>query len=166
MKALVVILTFLFSFLSFAAPSLRKADDDLTLELAKQRRSQISVVKYDLFIGLEKNKEGYKGKVTIDLVLNDLSRDLSLDSMIDKIESLIINGKKVSKFPSRKGSFDLPKSLLQKNSKVEITFSNAYSKDASGFQRVIDPEERPNIFTPTSNPTKLTNSFLVLTNQI
>ena len=142
MKALIGVLTLLFSFLTLAAPSVRKADDDLTLELAKQRRSQISEVKYDLFIGLEKNKEGYKGKVTIDLVLNDLSRDLSLDSMIDKIESLIINGKKVSKFPSRKGSFDLPKSHLQKNSKVEITFSNAYSKDASGFQRVIDPEDK------------------------
>ncbi len=140
MKTTMVYLLLILSFPLIAAS--RKADDDLTFEQAKLRKAQIESVKYALDVSVGKNLEGYSGKVVIDLVMSDLTKDLSIDSMVDKIQGIAVNGKELKKYSSRKGSFDLPKSVLTKDLKVEITFTNKYSKESAGFQRSIDPEDK------------------------
>ncbi len=140
MKTMLVFLLLIFS-LSLFADS-RKADDDLSLALAQQRMAQVSEVRYFLNVDLDKNKEGYTGTVVMELVLNDMTKDLSIDTMVDKVKSVQVNGVMLKKYPKRKGSLDLPKTVLTKTMKVEIAFANKYSSEASGFQRVIDPEDK------------------------
>ena len=144
MKTMWFVLTLLLSLSAMSATKTqtRKSDDDLTQAEATQRRQQVESVKYDLAIALDKGKEGYTGSVTIDLVLKDLTQDLSIDNMMDKILKITVNGAELKTYTKRKGSFDLPKKVLATNTQIQITFSNKYSKEAAGFQSVIDPEDK------------------------
>jgi aminopeptidase N len=120
---------------------IRKADDDLTLLLAHQRKSQIKKIEYFLHFNLDHNAEGYRGQTRMEIELNRIDLPLSVDYLGKKIHSVKVNGVEVKKYPSRKGSFDIPQKLLSQKLSVEIDYENEYSKEASGFQHVKDPED-------------------------
>lgn len=119
----------------------RTADDDLTLKLAKARKTQVKSVNYSLFFELAKGSDTFKGKTIITLELNHLKQDLTIDSLLSKIESVTVNGKTLTKYPSRKGSLDIPKSNLSKKSVVEIVYSSEYSNEGHGFKKSKDPSD-------------------------
>ncbi len=119
----------------------RKNDDNLTLKLAQERRTQVKDVEYFLHFDLEKGVDTFHGVVRIELTLNSIKKDLSIDFLTSKIESLKVNGVAVKQYPKRRGSFDVPAKYLTPKTSVEVTYSSAYSKDASGFQRSKDPED-------------------------
>lgn len=138
MKFILILTLVLSSALSFAQ---RKSEDNLTLMEAGQRKAQVESVEYFMDYTLGKNQEGFSGKTRMELSLRHLERDLTIDLLVKKIEEIKVNGVVVKKYPSRKGSFDLPKNLLAKKMSVEISYSGDYSKEASGLQRVKDPED-------------------------
>lgn len=120
---------------------LRKSDDDLTYLLAQQRKAQVKKVEYFLNFDLEKNSQMYKATARLETELSRLDLPLSIDFLGKKIVSLKVNGEELKKFPTRKGSFDIPQKLLTQKLSIELTFENNYSEEASGFQRVRDPED-------------------------
>lgn len=119
----------------------RTADDDLTLKLAKLRKAQVKSVNYTLFFELNKGSDTFKGKTIITLELNHLKQDLTIDSLLKNIESVKVNGEKLVKFPTRKGSFDIPKTKLAKNVSVEVEYSSEYSTEGHGFKKSKDPTD-------------------------
>lgn len=119
----------------------RTNDDNLTRELAKFRKEQVKTVEYFLNFELEKGKDTFKGSARLEIELNHLQSPLSIDFLIRKIESVKVNGSVLSKYPERRGSFDIPvKNLAQKMS-VEVLFTGEYSREPSGLQKSIDPQD-------------------------
>ncbi len=138
MQILGVLFLLFFTSLSWA----RVSDDNLTFLLAQLRRQQVKSVEYHLHFELTKNAKGYSVQETIDLELNSLKSDLSLDSLNHNIKTLIVNGIPLTKFVKRTGSFDIPAGRLAQKTKIEILYSGIYNNDSSGFQRSIDPEDK------------------------
>lgn len=134
MRPLGFLILFLFSCNLLA----RTADDNLTWQLAQERKAQIKSVDYYLFLELVKGSNTFKGKLTIVAELNHLNSDLSIDTMVKKIDSVTLNGKAQSKLPLRKGSFDIPKAQLSKNINIEIIYSSEYTKEIHGFKKSVD----------------------------
>ncbi len=128
-------------FLSHAFAETRKDDDNLTLKLAQERKAQVKDVEYFLHFHLDKAQDTFKGKVRLELNLKTLTSPLSIDFLIQKIESVSVNGAVLKTFPNRRGSFDIPAKYLTPKTSVEVTYTGAYSKEASGFQRSKDPED-------------------------
>lgn len=116
----------------------RVADDNLTWELAKQRKEQVKKVGYSIFLEFRKGNENFKGKTIITLELNHLKRDLSIDALLSSIESVKVNGEELKEYPSRKGSFDIPKNKLTKELTVEVSYTSQYSVQDNGLKRIKD----------------------------
>ena len=138
MKCLAALLV-LFSMTAMAHK--RPSEDNITRAFAQMRRAQIKTVKYNLFFDLGKDQEFYKGTAVIQVELNDVARPLSLDWKNKEITTLEVNGKLVKNYPKRDGSFDIPAKNLQTKNEIVIKFMGNYSQEASGFQRVKDPED-------------------------
>lgn len=135
--------SFFILILAFLSLSLhaRTADDDLTLTIAKARKAQVKSVNYTLSFELEKGSDTFKGKTIITLELNHLKQDLTIDSLLSKVEVVKVNGNQLTKFPSRKGSFDIPKAKLAKQTVIEVTYSSEYSNEGHGFKKSKDPAD-------------------------
>lgn len=138
MRAIIFLIVILFSMNLLA----RTADDDLSWQLAQERKAQIKSVDYFLFLDLVKGSNTFKGKLTIIAELNHLDSNLSIDTMVKKIDSVSLNGKALSKLPLRKGSFDIPKAQLTKSMNLEIIYSAEYTKDMHGFKKSVDPIDK------------------------
>lgn len=130
--------------LGFVVPALaaRTSDDNITLKEARERKSQVRNVDYHLFFELSPNASGFKGKALIKAELARTDLSLSIDSMVRTIELLKVNGKVLSNYPKRKGSFDIPAKALSPNVEIEITYSNDYAIHAGGLIRSKDPTDR------------------------
>lgn len=137
MKFLIILIALIPT--AFAA--VRKDDDNLTLELARERKAQVKSVEYFMEFHLEKGKDTFEGKVTLEIELAKLDAPLSIDFLMEKITSVRVNGSELSVYPKRRGSFDIPKKNLTQKMSVEVSYTGLYSKDASGFQHSKDPED-------------------------
>lgn len=136
------LLAFILTFSAFAQVAVpRKSDDDLTLLLAQQRKTQVKKVVYDLHFELSKDAETFEGQSILEVELYRIDLPLSLDLVAKKIKSVKVNGKELKNYPSRKGSFDIPQQELSQKMKIDITYTAGYSEDASGFQRIKDPAD-------------------------
>ena len=124
-----------------AAPGIRKNDDDLSRTFAEFRKSQVKSISYVLYFELEKKLSTFKAKATLNIELNHIDKDLSLDVLDQKISSISVNGTQVKKYPIRKGSLDIPAKFLQTKSQIEIMYSGEFSKNAGGFLKSVDPED-------------------------
>lgn len=120
----------------------RKSEDDLSFLIAEQRKTQVKNIKYDLSFELEKGSSEFKGLAILEVELARLDLPLTIDFSIKNIESVKVNGELLSKFPLRKGSFDIPQKSLAPLAKIEIKYIGEFSKEASGFKRVIDPADK------------------------
>ncbi len=127
--------------LTHAFAETRKDDDNLTLKLAQERRAQVKDVEYFLHFDLNKGQDTFKGVVRMELNLKTLASPLSIDFLIQKIDLVKVNGTELKNFPKRRGSFDIPAKFLTQKTSLEISYTGAYSKEASGFQRSKDPED-------------------------
>jgi aminopeptidase N len=137
---------FLSAFGEVAIP--RKSDDDLTLIMAQQRKSQIKKVLYTLHFNLKKNAKGFDGRAVLDVDLHRLDLPLSIDFMGKNINKISVNGEEIKKYPVRKGSFDIPQSKLKPKTNIEVEYSADYTSEAGGFYRVKDPvDENEYLYT-------------------
>ncbi len=134
------LLLLLFSITNVSA-LVRQNDDNLTLKLAQERRAQVKDVEYFLRFELEKGADTFRGVVRLELTLNSIKKDLSIDFLALEIETLKVNGTALRQYPKRRGSFDVPAKYLSPKTSVEVTYTGTYSKEASGFQRSKDPED-------------------------
>lgn len=139
MKALFALLALISVSSAFAAP--RLDDDNLTLELAKERRAQVKNVEYFLGFTLKKGSDKFEGNVRLAVELSHLKTPLSIDFKAGKITELSIDGEVLKNYPVRKGSFDIPVKNLKQHMNIVVTYTGEYSKEASGFQRSKDPED-------------------------
>lgn len=137
-----ITLALLWSFCTFAQEVVpRKAEDDLTFLTAQQRKSQVKKVKYDLFFKLEKGSETFQGLTIIELEMARLDLPLSIDLFKQKIKSISVNGEELKKYSKRLGSLDIPQARLKPLTKIEINYQSEFSKESSGFKRVVDPAD-------------------------
>jgi len=138
--------------LGIAISAPRAADDNLTWEFARQRRMQIESVAYSLSFELQSGSETFRGQTDIALTLTPSAvkskSSLSLDFLGKSVESVSINGKEVKSHLIRKGSIDIPFSVIAKNldAKRSLTITvkhvSEFSKEGNGFLRSIDPEDK------------------------
>lgn len=128
------ILVILLSFNAFA----RVAEDNLTREQAEKRKKQVKSVHYDLLIELAKKTDAYKGKTLIQIELNHVTDDLTIDANLKNIGSVKVNGKPLAKYNLRVGSFDIPKNILSKKMDIEVVYSTTANQESRGFRRIKD----------------------------
>jgi aminopeptidase N len=119
----------------------RAAEDNLTESFARFRASQVRAVDYELEFSLFKGTDAYRGKALLTVELKRTDAPLNLDMKGEKLESVKVNGERITDFVERLGSLELPSRRLAPSMKIEIEFSGTYSKDGEGFQRSVDPED-------------------------
>lgn len=150
-KVLLFVLLFGASFAFFAnakAKKGREADDNLTHALAVQRKSQVESVDYNLHFNFDSTADHVVGEAVITLVLKKTSDALSLDFSEGHIKKLTVNNQEIRKFPTRKGSFDIPSRYLKPQMQIVVQFTSPFSKEGNGLQKIIDPEDQATyIFT-------------------
>jgi aminopeptidase N len=137
----IALIALLFSLPSHASP-LRPAEDNLPNTLAVSRFEQIRTVAYHLAFTFTSGKDEYAGKAEIETDLAELNRPLSLDWKGRKPDSIMVNGAPITDYTVQTGSLTIPAKHLAKNSKIEISFTNDFSKEGNGIQRVVDPEDK------------------------
>ena len=142
MKVFFISLLCLITSQVFATAELsRKNDDDLSQALAVQRRAQVKNISYVLHFELQKKVSDYSARSLLKIELNRTDLPLSLDIIDKKISSLKVNGEVINKYPSRKGSLDIPARYLKAKTEIEINYTGSYSKNSGGFLKSIDPED-------------------------
>ena len=129
-----ILIVLLFSLSAFG----RSSDDNLTRLQAQRRKAQVKKVDYKLLIELNKGSESFSGKTTIDIELNHLRDDLTIDANLEKIQSISINDKALTNFPQRAGSFDIPQKSLQIKMRIEITYQSRASFESRGIRKIKD----------------------------
>lgn len=140
MKAILFLL--LLNLSAFAQEAIpRKSDDDLSIIIAQQRKSQVKNIEYFLNFTLEQNAVTYKGEARLEIELHRLDLPLSVDFLTKTIHQVRVNGVELKKYPARRGSFDIPQSKLAQKLTVEVSYTGEYSLEAGGIQRVKDPED-------------------------
>lgn len=132
--------------------SARAPENNLERSFAIARKKQVKSVSYELDLELKKGEAEYKGKVRINVELAPASNALSIDWHGRKIESLTVDGKTISEFKEKKGWLEIPAKYLKASGGVnaddrnlhiiEIAFTNTFGTEGTGFQRVIDPEDK------------------------
>lgn len=125
-------------FLSFQVYA-RTAEDNLTHTEAIHRKSQVSSVKYDVYLEVEKGNSSVTGKTIIQLEMNSLKDPLTVDFNGKKINTFKVNGKDFKKYVFKKGSIELPKSILTKILNLEIEYLTDASHESKGIRRMKDP---------------------------
>ncbi len=130
-------------------PSLKQTDAAvLTKEEAIFRAKRVSKVRYNLYFDLSEKAESYKGISTIQFDLKDNKADLRIDFHDGKIDSLTVNNH------IQKANYNHHYLLINKNdlkvgdNKIEIAFTQKFSRHGSGFYRFVD-EEDGRIYTYT-----------------
>lgn len=142
------LLVFLFTFNALA----RTADDNLTREQAVKRKQQVKSVNYELYLELKKASDDYNGKTIIQIELKDTNEDLTIDANLRKIISIKVNGKILAKYPSRTGSFDIPKAVLAKKMNIEVVYSSTANNESRGFRKIKDGTDNEEYFFTDFEP--------------
>jgi aminopeptidase N len=128
---------FLILFISLSAVA-DSGDDNLTLELAKKRKSQIKSIHYELQVELKKTINQFNGHVKIGLELIHLKDNLVIDSHVTEIKSLKINGKEIKNFLKHQGNFEILKKDLAPKMTIDIQYLSALSVESRGIKKIKD----------------------------
>lgn len=139
MRFLLASLAFLLPVISPAAP--RAAEDNLARSLAEARRAQIRSVNYKLHFTFAAGQEEYTGRERIELALADTTRPLNLDWKGKIPTKVTVNGR-AAKFVAKTGYLEIPAKGLEKNTVIELEFTNDFGKEGDGIQHVVDPEDK------------------------
>jgi len=125
-----------------APQAVQRADEDnLTLEFARFRRSQVSSVAYDLTFTLDEGSDAFSGKAVLNIELARTDAPLSIDFLWKKLAAVRANGSPITDYVTRNGSFDIPAKHLSKAMRIEIDYQGIYNKEGQGIQRVVDPKD-------------------------
>lgn len=127
---------------AWATPTPRPQDNNLTQAFARARRQQIKSVSYELAFDLEQGATTFQVKSLLAVELNHTRSALTIDLVADKIGPITVNGKVVKNFKLRQGSFDIPASALSLTNRIVVEHVGSFSKEANGFQRSVDPEDK------------------------
>jgi len=127
-----------------SSASARPAANNLELSFAQARKKQVKSLRYELSLSFQKGAEEYSGNAKITLELNNKAKPLSLDWFGKKIEKVAVNGTVISDYLEKKGWIEIPARHLKKGTSatIEIEFLNAFNKEGTGLQRVVDPEDK------------------------
>lgn len=142
MRALIGLMLLCCTTLTWSAPPKRANDDNLTQSWAAYRRAQVKKVHYELVLEFQKGATTYDGKLVLLTELAQTKDPLTLDFKGDKIRTLKVNDQELKNYPVRRGSFDIPARFLAVNNKIEVIYTNSFSREASGVQRSVDPEDQ------------------------
>ncbi len=134
---------------STLAISPREDRDDLSLEWAEFRRAQVASVAYDIDISLQEDADTFEGKVALQVELNHADAPLSIDLLAETIHAVSINGEPISRWTTRRGSFDIPAEYLTSGPMtILVRYTGAYTKTRDGLYRYRDQEDgREYLFT-------------------
>ncbi len=137
-----------FTSLSIAAEFPTRDDQDvLTQEYAQFRREQVRDVSYEVELwfekseAIDKSQETFRGRTILHLELNRTDAPLSIDLLHKEISSILVDGRPVHDFVSRKGSFDLPAQHLSNQMVVQVDYVVSYNREQVGLQQFIDPQD-------------------------
>ncbi len=144
------LLVFLFSLPALALP--RPAENNLSHKFAQFRREQVKSVQYALHFTFEKGREQYQGNAKLQVELANTKSPLSLDWVGPPFRKVTVNGKEVKNFKTQTGSVEIPAAHLKARSEIEIEFTNGFSKEGQGIQRVVDPEDKAEYFYTDFEP--------------
>ena len=117
----------------------RKEADLLTLEQAKQRKSQVEDIGYVLYFDLTRTGNDFTGKVEINFSLLDKGQPLTIDFSGGTVSTVNVNGDNTA--VNYNGYFlTIADNDLKIGSNViEIYFDHPYSTDGTGLHRFTDP---------------------------
>ena len=123
-----------------STPPLRTAGPFLSEKVMLSRKESIKDVQYDLKFDLTE-KEIFSGLSRI-LFQLDAPRDLTVDFAQGQVRQLRINNEIVPKIEYNGFFLVLPQSLLRKGpNRVEVEFSQSYSKNGTGLYRYEDSQD-------------------------
>jgi len=117
-------------------------EDNLSLEFARERASQIKVQHYDLFLNLHSGSKEYEAKVQIELEVLKPGSDIALDAICKEIQSLRVGGVEIQ--PELKDhKLILPAECFENPGKatIQIEFVNEYDTTGVALHRFEDPED-------------------------
>ena len=119
------------------------ATNDLTRKQAEIRKKQVSNVKYQINLSVNKTDLDYKAQTTIFFDFKKTSEEnLMIDFITKEITSLLVNGQEVSDYNKDDYWLYISASLLNSGSnEVSINYTNTYNNTGSGFHRFVDSED-------------------------
>jgi aminopeptidase N len=120
----------------------RQSVNNLERTFAAARRAQIKSVQYDTAFTFLEGKDTFSGVTAIQLELNDLNKPLSVDWLGTKPTAVTVNGKTITDFKTAVGFLEIPATYLKVKTELTFTYTNAYSKEGEGIQKVTDPEDK------------------------
>jgi len=149
MKSAIVLLATLFlPFSTFA----RTPENNIDRAFSEARKKQVKSVRYDLSLDFKKGAEEYHGSVRLHLELVSSAKPLSIDWMGKKIEKVSVDRQPIADFTEKKGWLEIPGKYLKGSAgpnansdnlhTIEIDFVGGFGTEGTGFQRVVDPEDK------------------------
>ncbi len=99
-----------------------KAFADLTQQEAINRRKQVKSIAYELNFTFQKMNSNFEGLVTLDVELNDISRNLRFDLKPKELKSVLVNGEAITPTKVTAESFEIPAKLLKNKMSVVISY--------------------------------------------
>ena len=114
----------------------------LTQQAAKERSKRVTNVSYQLELTLPAEEKTFHGHALIHFSLSSNVAPLRLDFTQGQINSLLVNGKRLSHVNYQNNFILIPATHLKSGSNtVDIDYSHAYSQDGTGLYRYVDPED-------------------------
>ena len=119
----------------------RLVEDALTFDQARQRKSRIGDVHYQLFFDLTSSQQYFSGSTLVRFELSDVESSLTIDLSGAQVDRVAINGVEVA--AGYNGFFiTLPATSLKAGSnEVQVEYRQDYGKDGTGLHRFTDPED-------------------------
>lgn len=110
----------------------------LTRDFARERKSMIGDVNYELFLKFRQKAETYDGKCRISFELKKKG-NVVLEHIGD-VKKVLVNGKEVS-YDKDDFTMTLNEGLEEGENSVDVEYSAVYDNTGSGLHRFIDPED-------------------------
>src|SRR5262245_37691492 len=100
----------------------RADEDNLTLEFARFRKSQVHSVDYELAFSFEAGRDEFSGAAALTVELARTDAPLSIDFVGEELRSVRVDGTPITDCVVRTGSFDIPPAHLRKSMRIEIEY--------------------------------------------
>lgn len=133
---------------------------NLTWSEAKERKSRLENVRYDVSVRLNETDPTFKGTANLDFELKDTQSPVRVDFFDGRVTSIVINGQPLGPELKRKYHILLPSSTLKTGAnRVKIDYEQEYTTRGQGLHRFQDPETK-DVFLYTQFETYDANHFM------
>ena len=124
----------------------------MSREFARQRKSMVRAVSYDVFLSFAKNATAFRGRTVIKAELTRTDWPLSIDAELSKIVVVVVNGTQITDFTLREGSIEIPARYLSAKNEISIDYENSYENGGDGLVHFLDPKDQNEYFYSDSEP--------------